>query len=352
MRRSLQSIVLVVALGALGYAAWVLAKADLLGPLETARLGSAAGFAPAIATRRLSKPSERPVAPPSGSPATGTEANVALAIEVARIDADGVSVLAGRAPAGRHVSILANGREVASAIASDQGQWSAVISGQFVAGPLELSLTARSLDKAAGGKPGEQARETRSASVWLVVPKGEGRTAQAVDGRPRREASGTIRQAAAVTAVPTTTPVPAAREMARFEALVDRARDGGTSDAIAAVSRSPIPVPITFHTGAATMTGHGIDAAALLAEYLRLLSPKGIVLSGHADSRGPDGYNMELSRRRLEAIEQYLRGQGYKGQLALLPKGEQEPYQAVDRARLGRQEAWQADRRVELRLTQ
>jgi outer membrane protein OmpA-like peptidoglycan-associated protein len=85
---------------------------------------------------------------------------------------------------------------------------------------------------------------------------------------------------------------------------------------------------------------------------LRLKRPGGISLSGHADSRGPDGYNMALSKRRLEAIERYLRQAGYAGNLSLTPKGKSEPYLGVDRTRLSQQEVYQADRRVELRLTQ
>jgi len=109
-------------------------------------------------------------------------------------------------------------------------------------------------------------------------------------------------------------------------------------------------VPITFVTDETTLTSNGERAAALLAEYLRLKRPAGITLSGHADARGPDSYNMRLSRRRLEAIERYLRAAGYSGELSLLPRGKREPYQGIDRRHLPLREIYQADRRVELRL--
>lgn len=104
-------------------------------------------------------------------------------------------------------------------------------------------------------------------------------------------------------------------------------------------------------TDETTLTANGERAAALLAEYLRLKQPAGIMLSGHADARGPDAYNMRLSRRRLEAIERYLRAAGYSGELSLVPRGKREPYLGIDRRRLPLREIYQADRRVELHLT-
>lgn len=114
---------------------------------------------------------------------------------------------------------------------------------------------------------------------------------------------------------------------------------------------APIPVPITFMTDETTLTANGERAAALLAEYLRLKQPAGITLSGHADARGPDAYNMRLSLRRLATIEEYLRAAGYTGDLELVPRGKREPYLGIDRRRLPLREIYQADRRVELHLT-
>jgi len=121
-------------------------------------------------------------------------------------------------------------------------------------------------------------------------------------------------------------------------------------DPAAAPVPAPIPVPITFMSDDTALTPDGERAAALLAEYLRLKRPGGITLSGHADSRGPDRYNMELSMRRLEAIEDYLRDAGYRGELFLIPRGKREPYRGVDRKQLPLEEIYQVDRRVELRL--
>jgi outer membrane protein OmpA-like peptidoglycan-associated protein len=118
-----------------------------------------------------------------------------------------------------------------------------------------------------------------------------------------------------------------------------------------AAAQAPIPVPITFVTDDTTLTQDGARAAALLAEYVRLKRPGGITLSGHADARGSDDYNMGLSQRRLEAIQNYLRAAGYNGALSLVPRGKREPYMGIDRDHLAQTEIYQADRRVELRLT-
>lgn len=99
------------------------------------------------------------------------------------------------------------------------------------------------------------------------------------------------------------------------------------------------------------MTPDGEKAAKLLAEYLRITNPQSVDLTGHADSRGPDGFNLELSRRRLAAIELFLRTNGYGGGLKLIPLGERAPYRQVDRSKLTLQQMYQVDRRVELQVT-
>lgn len=261
-----------------------------------------------------------------------------VGIEVARIEAGGVSVLAGRAPPGSRVTIRANGRVVANAMASGDGQWSTIVLDNIEAGDLALAIVA----EPAGGGP-----SIAGAVTHLVV-------------RP-----GTV--AALATAATATRPVPVAaagrrsapasgeagaqRDLERFAAVVNQARSDAVIGTPGASEPELVPVPITFVTDAVEMTVDGIRAANLLAEYLRLKRPTAITLSGHADARGTDSYNLDLSRRRLMAIEHHLRERGFSGQLTLLPKGKSEPFGGVDRERLGREAVWQADRRVELRTS-
>ncbi len=366
-----------------------------------------------------------------------------LAIEVARIEAGGPSVLAGRSPPNHKVTILANGREIASVTATGEGQWAAVVPDGIAAGPLELSIVSEPKE---GGAP------VRGAARQLVVPPGPAfASAASQPARPQPKTASAENRAPAPLASPQPierpqveikrpAPVQARpaegegaaskRALAEFEALVERTRkemagqqtprpapaagSGGAAAPVAegpkpapsavpsagtvpalsagvpaasvraaesaaassvpatsetklaaampsaassaatptpAAVQAPIPVPITFASNRAALTPNGERAASLLAEYLRLKNPAGITLSGHADARGPDGYNMRLSLRRLEVIQRYLRAAGYSGQLSLVPRGKRDPYQGIDRRRLPLREIHQADRRVELQLT-
>ncbi|MEZ5816149.1 MAG: OmpA family protein [Hyphomicrobiaceae bacterium] len=256
-----------------------------------------------------------------------------LKIDFARIDAEGVSVIGGRAPAGSRVSIVANGEVVTVVTASDDGQWSAIVTRAFPAGPLTLSVTSDAAQLAGLASP----------TVSLDVPKGAGRVELA---------------AATPKARPILPPKPAtaeSRAIGEFAAMVERAKaragqNDNTADRGNAITA--MPLPITFVTGEAVLTTEGTRAAQLLAEYLQITRPHSITLSGHADVRGSDDYNLDLSRRRLDAIEGYLRKNGYQGKLELLAKGKSEPYEGIDRKTASLQEIYQADRRVELRLAE
>lgn len=429
MRRSLLVLIISgISTGAVasGYALWSYVIADRV---ETA----AATAVDAATSTPAGQSTVAALTPPPKATPPGVSA--LLAIEVARIEAGGPSVLAGRSPPNHKVTILANGREVASVIATDEGQWAAVVPDGIAAGPLELSIVSEPKE---GGAP------VRGAARQLVVPpagpalasaapslarpqakpaSAENRApapvasprpierpqARPADGedlaskralaefealvaRTRKEMSGQEMPRAAAAAgsgasapmaegsklAPSTVPsagtvpastaampaasvhavegaagssVPTASETKLAGAMPPPARPSGSAAATPAAVQAPIPVPITFASNKAVLTPNGEKAASLLAEYLRLKQPAGITLSGHADARGPDSYNMRLSLRRLEAIERYLRAAGYSGKLSLVPRGKRDPYQGIDRRRLPLREIQQADRRVELQLT-
>jgi len=111
-----------------------------------------------------------------------------------------------------------------------------------------------------------------------------------------------------------------------------------------------VPIPIKFVFEEANFTPAGERAVALLLTYVKIKNFKSITLSGHADERGEEPYNLELSEARLDAVAAYLRSGGYGGELTLRPKGELEPFQGVDRERFELEELYQLDRRVELHL--
>lgn len=325
MRRALR-VVVPIGLAALTAAAAFaglirLPNVDLAGLLTSSPPTLPTAVAPTGAAKQaaISEPStsrERaalPAAPPASNPK----------IEVARLDPDGASVIAGRAPGGSKVTLHANGQAIAEVTASDDGQWSAIVTKGIAPGTVELAVTAGA----------QETSSAKSPVLAVVVPPGTGRVELAT-------APATARPI-----LPQRAPTSDARALGELAAMVAKARAVKGVDGAAEVA----PVPITFVTGEATLTPQGQLAASLLVEYLRIAAPKGITLSGHADERGTDEFNVELSRQRLATVERHLRGNGYTGRLSLMPKGKSEPFAGIDRRAVSAEAIMQADRRVELR---
>jgi outer membrane protein OmpA-like peptidoglycan-associated protein len=224
----------------------------------------------------------------SARPVPSARDGSSLTFDVVNIDPTGGAVFAGQAPGNANVSVLANGQEVATATADETGAWAIVTDRKLAAGEYELSLSARS----------PQRGTTAGQSVRVVI-------------------------------APTASHVAA-------------------SATPQAVSPPSTPAPITFVYNDTTFTEQGRRAAELLAKRLKEQRPATASLSGHADERGSDLYNMELSRRRLSVVADFLRESGFVGKLELIPKGKSEPYTAIDRNAFAKEEVLQLDRRVEL----
>ena len=284
--------------------------------------------------KRDSPVTSAPVSTPSGvrkRQALTQPPEILPKFDVIRLDPEGASVFAGIAGANQRVTILINGREFASALADSDGQWAIVIERPFATGQVELALIASGP---------EQGRTNRGQVIHMTVAA-------------PRVASLPPEVRAHKTAQPLAPKLEADAKQAlrRFEEFVDRARATAHEASTPPSIQAPVPVPITFFTDEAVMTPDGNKAARLLADYLRITKSQAIALTGHADSRGPEGYNLELSRRRLAAIEQFLRTAGFEGGLKLVPLGETVPYRLVDRSKLTREQMYQLDRRVELQVT-
>src|SRR5262245_3597398 len=212
--------------------------------------------------------------------------------DVVRIDPQGASVFAGQAPPNANVSLQSDGQVVASARADETGAWVIITEHKFAPGEYKLSL---------GVEPAQHQGISEDQTVRVVV-------------------------------APTTS----------------RASDLPTSPLTAPQAK---PAMITFVYNETTFTGEGRQAAVALAQQLIARHSAFVSLSGHADERGSDLYNMELSRQRLLVVADFLRDSGYTGQFELIPKGKSEPYRGIDRQALAREDAFQFDRRVELRQT-
>jgi outer membrane protein OmpA-like peptidoglycan-associated protein len=211
-----------------------------------------------------------------------------LSFDVVSIDPQGTSVFAGQAPIAASVSIQANGRELATTTSDATGAWALTTDRKLAPGEYEFSLSAQS--------PHQEVIAGQSVLLRIAPP-----------------------------------PVPAS-STAKTEIT----------------SAQSAKAPITFIYNETTFTTQGRRAADLLAKYLLAQRAASVSLTGHADERGSDQYNLELSRARLAVVADYLRESGFAGKLELIPKGRSEPYSAVDRRALPKEDVFQLDRRVEL----
>jgi len=232
----------------------------------------------------------RSVRPESSQPAPDSSK-----FDVARIDPEQASVFAGRAPPNAEVTVLANGQIVAMTKADENGQWAIAVDHPFAPGEYELSLRTSSAGSLA---------QTVGGSVRVTIA--------ANDHSP-----------------PALVPSPMA---------VTQRND------------APPPAPIIFDYNESNLSTAGRQQAAALGEFLDKQRLSSVTLSGHADERGSDEFNMELSSQRLKTVADYLHEYGYRGELKLVPKGKREPYLTPARGQLPKEEALRLDRRVELHL--
>jgi hypothetical protein len=97
-----------------------------------------------------------------------------FALDVIEYDADGRTVLSGRADPGTAVGIAVDGKTLATATAGTKGEWSASLAAGVPAGPYHLALKGRLAD---GGDAGEFALDLRrpgpdQAGDYLAIVPG------------------------------------------------------------------------------------------------------------------------------------------------------------------------------------
>ena len=78
-----------------------------------------------------------------------------------------------------------------------------------------------------------------------------------------------------------------------------------------------------------------------------LNSERKITIVGHADERGPHDYNMDLGRRRAEAVKDFLANLWAEAQLSTVSYGETQP-----KVQASNPQAWAANRRVEFTIVE
>ena len=101
---------------------------------------------------------------------------------------------------------------------------------------------------------------------------------------------------------------------------------------------------ILFDVDQADLKPGGAQQLARLADFLRQHPDRNVVIEGHTDSTASDSYNLALSQRRANAVEEFLITQGVDPiRIGAIGYGEQLPV-ATNETAAGRQ----ANRRVEI----
>ena len=123
---------------------------------------------------------------------------------------------------------------------------------------------------------------------------------------------------------------------------------GLAAPSIRGVKLSSVPLPITFRTDLAEFDEEGRMWAEETAQFLIQQKPDEITISAHTDERGEEAYNLALSRRRGEAVRDFLKERGFTGRINVDPKGESQPYMPPDPELHSQEEIWRLNRRVML----
>ena len=103
---------------------------------------------------------------------------------------------------------------------------------------------------------------------------------------------------------------------------------------------------IEFQSNSTTMTPHSMMTLDQLIDQLRHAPRTAIEIGGHTDKYGEPNYNIQLSRRRAEAVRRYFTKHGLTNQFTAVGYGASRPLSVAEN-RVG----LQRNRRIELRVT-
>ncbi len=103
---------------------------------------------------------------------------------------------------------------------------------------------------------------------------------------------------------------------------------------------------IEFESNKTTLTPQGLAALEQLVPILQSAPQASIEIGGHTDAFGAPEYNLDLSRRRAEAVRQHLMKRGLTNHFTAVGYGATKP-----RSKDQTQAALKRNRRIELRVT-
>ncbi|MGQ0537628.1 MAG: OmpA family protein [Gemmatimonadaceae bacterium] len=169
------------------------------------------------------------------------------------------------------------------------------------------------------------------------------------------------RRKPAETPVPVTNPVPgetcdqrcrdsvAAVERARRDSAERAAREAAARDSVRAIEnlRSTLAEKVFFDYDQAVLTDESKATLDRKLPILRANAAMRLRVSGHADERGSDEYNIALGQRRAAAVKRYFADQGVDPmRVDIVSFGEEQP--AVQGMS---EEAFAQNRRAEFEVT-
>ncbi len=110
--------------------------------------------------------------------------------------------------------------------------------------------------------------------------------------------------------------------------------DAGQPTAASEPQSFSIAMRIQFKFDSAELTSESKTTLGQIAQVLQddIMHDKVILLEGHADATGKEGYNLSLSERRARSVRQYLMSAyGVPGErLQAVGRGELDPFDAAD----------------------
>ena len=136
-------------------------------------------------------------------------------------------------------------------------------------------------------------------------------------------------------------------EQARRDSLAAAERARGERERMLAEARNTLTAAIYFEFDSDALS---TEATAGLDAKLAILNANPSLrlrVSGHADERGSDEYNLALGQRRAAAAKRYLTGRGIADdRIEIISFGEERPA-----AQGGDESAWAQNRRDEFEIT-
>ncbi|MBL8957517.1 MAG: OmpA family protein [Myxococcaceae bacterium] len=122
-------------------------------------------------------------------------------------------------------------------------------------------------------------------------------------------------------------------------------KSGGASCSAPATEPGSPWAPVRFDFNEHKLSASGQQTLNTLADCIKAAPNTKVTLEGHADERGTEEFNLQLSNRRAASVKRYLMDLGVKdSDIETVGYGENRPASSG-----GDEAAWAANRRVEIR---